>query len=378
MIRVLYIIDTMFYAGTQTHIASMMRRHDRSRFSPYLLCLQEAGPLGGDLEAEGYPVTSYGLKRVYASQAALSYPGYLSFLMREKIDIVHAYLFAAQLYGIPGARLAGVPLVIAGRRGVGVYWTEPRYAMVRRMTNALAHLQIANSHAVEEFVVRSEGVPPGKVRVVYNGIDTERFSPAPPAARYRGDLTVGYVGNLTLIKQVDVLIRAVARLAGAFPRLQLRIVGKGPGEGRRRKEGDTAIRVRTLAAELGLGERVRFVEPQRDVERQLREMDIFVLPSVSEGMSNAMLEAMATGLPVIATDSGGNREVIRHGHTGYLFPSGDDEALVAFLRGLIEDPEKRRAMGQAAREAVMERFTTRRMVADMETIYVEELEKRRR
>lgn len=189
---------------------------------------------------------------------------------------------------------------------------------------------------------------------------------------------MGYVGNLTRIKQVDVLLRAVARLAPAFPGLRVKIVGKGPGTGLAEKEGRTDQYLKSLTSELGLADRVTFMAPRREIEEQMRSMDAFVLPSASEGMSNAILEAMAVGLPVIAGDVGGNPEAIRHGRTGYLFPSRDDGTLADLLRELIRNDAMRLAMGRAARERVVELFTERRMVEEMERVYVEELGKRRR
>jgi len=378
MVNVLYMIDSMFYAGAQTHIAGMMRGHDKNRFRPYLLCLQEKGPLGEELEAEGYPVAAYGLKRVYALQAAWSYTRFIPFLKHERIEIVHAYLFAAQIYGVPAARLAGVPLVIAGRRDPGKYWTAPRYLLARKISNSFSHIQIANAYAVKEFIVREEGIPPDKVKIVYNGVDASRFSPQEGAADRvdRPALTVGYVGSLTRVKQVEVLLRAARRILPACPRLRILIVGGGPETTQRLREGRTDSWLRTLASELGLGDHVVFTGARTEVQEELKEMDIFVMPSILEGMSNAILEAMATGLPVIATDSGGNRELVEEGGTGYLFPVGDDQRLSELLLDLLGSEEKRRAMGRAARQRVMERFTVQRMVAEMERVYLDGLGRR--
>lgn len=375
MINVLYIIDSMFYAGAQTHIAGMIRGHDKNRFRPYLICLQEKGPLGKELEAEGYPVAAYGLKRVYALQAAWSYTRFIPFLRRERIDIVHAYLFSAQIYGIPPSRLAGVPLVIAGRRESGKYWTALRYILARKFANSFSHIQIANAQAVKEFVVREERVRPDKVKIVANGIDASRFSPIEGSTNRVGQptLTIGYVGSLTRVKQVEVLLRAAKRILPACPRLRVRIVGGGPAPTQRLREGRTDAWLRTIASQLGLGDHVDFTGARTEVLEELREMDIFVMPSILEGMSNAILEAMATGLPVIATDSGGNRELVDEGGTGYLFPVGDDQRLGELILDLLGSEEKRRAMGRAARQRVMERFTVQRMVAEMERVYTEEL-----
>ncbi len=380
MIKVLYIVDAMTYMGTQTHIAAMMRGHDKSRFKPYLLCLQEKGPLGEILESEGYPVTAYDLKRVYAVKAARSYLRLIPFLRREGIDVVHSYLFSAQFYGVPAARLAGVPLVIAGRRIMGVYWRARKYAAARRISNLLSDLLVANSYAVKDFVVREEGVAQGKVRVVYNGVDAERFCPPPSGIEGRtGEpITVGYVGSLSAAKQVDVLLRAAKRLPPGCPAFRIQIIGKGLRKSHPRWEGKTDLRIKSLAEELGLMGRVEFLEPVERIENHIKKMDIFVMPSVSEGMSNAVLEAMATGLPVLATDSGGNREVVVNDRTGYLFPSGDDGRLAELMLDLLRNREKRFEMGKAGRERVLERFTAKRMVGEMERLYEEELLRRRR
>ena len=379
MIRVLYAVDTMAYAGTQTHIAAMIRGHDRTRFLPRLLCLQEKGALGARLEAEGVPVEAYGLKRIYDCAAAREGLRLAAFLRRERIDVLHAYLFAAQAFCVPPARLAGVPLVVAGRRAAGVYWTARRDPLAPRVSNALAHLQVANSEAVKEYLVRREGVPPGRIRIVYNGVDAKRFSPAPaPEDRGPGELTVGYVGSLTRVKGVDLLLRAARRALDEFPGLKVRIVGEGPLEARRAYEGDTGASLKALARELGLGRCVEFAGGTERPEDEFKRMDLFVMASLSEGMSNAVLEAMASGLPVIATASGGNREVVEEGKTGLLFPVGDDRALSERILAFARDAGRRRRMGEAGRRRALERFTLERMVAGMETVYLDGLRERGR
>lgn len=378
MIRVLYLIDTMAYAGTQTHIANMMRGHDRARFSPRLLCLQEKGALGERLEAEGFPVEALGLRRIYGLAAVRACARYAACLKRERIDVVHAYLFSAQVFGIPPARLAGVPLVLAGRRAIGVYWTAPKYRLARRFSNAFTHLQVGNSEAVREYIVREEGVPRERVRIVYNGVDAARFSPPAGGRAGRAAVTVGYVGSLTRVKGVDVLLRAARRAADGVPGLKVRIVGEGPLAARRADEGDTDARLKALARELALDGTVEFAGGSETVEEELRRMDIFVMPSLSEGMSNAVLEAMASGLPVVASGSGGNREVVADGETGLLFPVGDDAALAERLAALARDARMREAMGDAGRRRVLERFTVGRMVSEMESLYMEGLGGRER
>lgn len=373
VIKVLYLIDTMICAGTQTHIANMVRGHDRDRFAPGLLCLQGKGPLGERLEAEGYPVGALGLERIYGPAAARACARYVARLRREAIDVVHAYLFSAQVFGVPPARLAGVPLVLAGRRAVGAYWTARKYRIARRFSNAFAHLHVGNSAAVRDYVVGEERVPPSRVRIVYNGVDAERFRPPDGGRGGRGSVTVGYIGSLTRVKGVDILLRAARLAVASFPRLRVRIVGDGPSPARRADEGDTDERLKSLAGELGIAGAVEFAGGTEMVEEELRRMDIFVMPSISEGMSNAVLEAMASGLPVVASGSGGNLEVVGDGATGFLFPVGDDAALAGRIAALARDARMRGAMGEAGRRRVLERFTVGRMVSEMEALYLEGL-----
>jgi glycosyltransferase involved in cell wall biosynthesis len=375
IINVAYVIDTMIFGGTQTHIMQMMRGHDKTRFRPFLVCLHEKGPLGDDLEGEGFPVHALGLKRIYTDGLVFGMPRFIRFLQSNRIAVAHCYLFSAHVFGVPAARLAGTPLVIAGRRATGKYRAERRYLAARKIVNGLVHLHIANAQAVKEDVVAREGVSADRVRLVYNGVDIRRFAPLKRTGAEKADdaVVIGYVGSLTRFKRVDFLLKAFGSVYRKFPRVRLRLVGEGPGARRREKEGATDRYLRSLVAELGIADRVEFAGATKEVHRELKTMDVFVMPSISEGMSNAILEAMATGLPVIATDSGGNRELVTDGVTGGLFAEEDMNRLVAAMSELVADRERRLKMGGKGRQRVEERFSLKRMIAEMERVYSEGL-----
>ena len=199
------------------------------------------------------------------------------------------------------------------------------------------------------------GLPPRLVQTIHNGIDLERFSPAGPAP----DGPAVIVARLAPEKDVATLLRAAAVARSAQPDFRLEIAGDGP----------CRTELERLAAELGLADGVRFLGPVRDVPALLRRARLFVLSSLTEGISLTLLEAMASALPVVATRVGGNGEVVTEGETGLLIPAGDPAALAEGMLALWNDPGRRVEMGRAARRRVEEEFDVRRMVARYENLY---------
>jgi glycosyltransferase involved in cell wall biosynthesis len=208
-------------------------------------------------------------------------------------------------------------------------------------------------------------VPARKVSTIPNGVDLTRFGPASQAAARRalglpGESTVvGTVGRLDPVKDQAALVRAFATLMGAYPEALLVLAGDGPC----REE------LARLVAELGAGGRVRLLGECRDVPQVLAAMDLFVLPSLAEGMSNTILEAMAVGLPVVATRVGGNRELVDEGETGRLVPPGDPRALADAVAGYLDDAHVRGLHGKASRRRASETFALERMYRAHESLY---------
>jgi glycosyltransferase involved in cell wall biosynthesis len=212
--------------------------------------------------------------------------------------------------------------------------------------------------------------------VITNGIDVDAFTPAAPgvvsaAARalgLEGWHVVGTVGHLHPIKGHRHLLDAARVVSAKWPRTKFLFVGDGPLD----------HELRSIAAAHGIADHVVFTGFRDDVATLLGLMDVFVLPSLDEGMSHALLEAMAFGKPVIATAVGGNREVIDAEHTGLLVPTGDPDALSRAVLGLLEDPERAARLGNAARVAVHARFSDRRMAEEYFAVYGRLLTRRAR
>jgi sugar transferase (PEP-CTERM/EpsH1 system associated) len=268
---------------------------------------------------------------------------------------------------------AGVPVRIHGEHG----WNQAdpdgrrrRYQHVRRLYRPFVSRYVALSHHIEEYLERSVGVPARCVSQIYNGVDTERFRPAEPRARidgcpfdHPGDFVVGWVGRMDAVKGLPDLLQAVARVRQRSPsaRKHLRLVLTG--------DGPMRATVERLIREHTLGERVWLAGERGDIAEVMRGLDCFALPSLGEGISNTILEAMATRLPVVATRVGGNVELIEPGLTGLLVPPSDPEALADALLRYFGDRAMARRHGKAARRVTETRFSLSRMVADYCGLY---------
>jgi sugar transferase (PEP-CTERM/EpsH1 system associated) len=269
---------------------------------------------------------------------------------------------------IVAARLARVPVVIHGEHGRDATDPEGRNARrrrLRRMVSPLVTTWLTVSRDLRRWLVEDVHIPARKVATIHNGVDLERFAPGHRAeARAAlgletGAPIIGTVGRLDPVKDQAGLIRAFAGLAGADPRPLLVIAGDGPC----RPELEALVR------DLGLGASVRLLGERHDIPRVLAALDVFVLPSIAEGISNTILEAMATGLAVIATRVGGNPELVDDGITGQLVPKQDPPALREAMAAMLADVPARLARGVAARRRVVELFSLHDMCRRHAALY---------
>ena len=289
-------------------------------------------------------------------------------------DVVHSRNWSC-VDAIIGARLAGVPIVIHsehGREATDPEGRNPVRRVGRRLLSPMVDQFVTVSRDLGRWLVEDIGISGHKVMSICNGVDTERFSPggrqAARAALGIGpeSIVVGTVGRLDPVKDHVGLLQAFSQLA-ADPRALLVIVGDGP----------TRATLAATAAGLGLGGRVRLLGERDDVPAVLTGFDIFVLSSIAEGMSNAILEAMATGLPVVATRVGGNPELVADGSSGFLVEPGSPAALADALRRYLGDPGLLARHGRAARELAQAEFSLERMVGEYGQLYGRLLARRR-
>jgi len=281
-------------------------------------------------------------------------------------DVVHTRNWTC-IDAIIGARLAGVPVVIHGEHGRGASdpdGTNKFQRRVRRLLNPLVTEFVTVSRDLAQWLAADVGIPSAKVTHIYNGVDTDTFSPGDrhearkalglPEAR----IVIGTVGRLDPVKDHRGLIEAFGRLAQRHD-ARLLIVGDGP----------CRAELEQLIIELALSSRVHLLGERDDIPQVLRALDIFTLPSLGEGISNAILEAMATGLPVVATRVGGNPELVQDGVTGFLVARRSADALAAALLRYVEDSLLVRRHGDAGRMRVLDTFSLSRMFAAYGDLY---------
>lgn len=364
-IRILYVISTLPVGGVEQHILTVVRGLNADRFEPFVVCLGEEGAIGREIRHAGIEITAFG--RMQHKRWDPGIVRQLVRLMRERqIDIVHTHVYNPGVYGRIAARWAGVPGVITTTHGV--YY---RRKWKRRFINrALAHYtdrQIAVSEAVKQDLIRYDWVRPESIEVMPTGIDLPPFQLEVDSADVRRELGLpgdsyvfGTVGRLEPPKGHVHLIRAFERVVNVNAHARLVLVG----------DGSLAKTLHEEAARLGLAGRVVFTGSRRDVPYLLRAMDLFVFPSLWEGQGLALVEAMASGLPVVASRVGGVSEVVSDGRTGRLVPPGSPEALAEAMLAVMANPARARAMGAAGRARTETVFGAAPMIARLEALYL--------
>jgi sugar transferase (PEP-CTERM/EpsH1 system associated) len=301
------------------------------------------------------------------------YPPLLKLFRQWRPSIVHTRNLAALECQLPAA-LAGVPVRIHGEHGrdeTDLDGTRRRYQWVRRAYRPFVHQHVALSRELAQYLEQRVGVPGRRIARIYNGVDIDRFHPhagvRPPIPG--GPFTdpslfvVGTVGRMQTVKAQTLLARAFVRALQLQPALQarLRLVLVGDGPLRAQAQG--------LLDAAGLGPLAWLPGERADVPDVMRGLDCFVLPSLAEGLSNTILEAMASGLPVLATAVGGNAELVLHEHTGLLVPPADVDALAAGLVAMAQAPARAAAMGRAGRQRAEQQFSLPAMVGAYQALY---------
>jgi L-malate glycosyltransferase len=359
-VRVCFLIDDLATAGTEMQLLALLQRFDRRRVQPSLCLLRGDGPMSQALEPANCPVYRLGVARLRSPTTLLRAWRFAGWLQAQRIDVVQAYFPDSSYFGITAAWLAGVPHRIRTRNNIGHWLTTP-HRLLGRLLNLLTTGTVANCAAARRALLADERPRPHSVLVLENGVDLGRFDRV-PMVRGRspsGPAQVGVVANLRSIKGLDVLVRSAARLATEFPRSSFVVAG----------EGEERAALTQQIAEAGLNERFRLLGSVSDVPAFLANLDVAVLPSRAEGMSNAVLEYMAAGRPVVATAVGANPDVLEHGVTGMLVPPDNDGALAWAIGKLLREPATARRMGEAAREVVRQRYSREAMVGRFEDFY---------
>src|SRR5262249_37120001 len=285
------------------------------------------------------------------------------YLRSHRIRLVHCFDFYGNILGVAAARMAGVPAVIASQRELGDLRT-PLQRRVNHLAMRLADYVLVNTAVVGGRLAGERVLRPERIALIPNGVDTVRFSPPRiPRQRRDGPVVVGTVANLRPEKGLEHLVQAMALVRDRYPAERLAIWG----------DGSVRADLERLIQDVGLSGSVTLHGATAKPEDAMRAMDIFVLPSLSEACSNVLLEAMASGLPVVATRVGGTPALVEDEVTGLLVPAGDPAALAKAIIQLVEDPGLAERMGAGGRELVRARFGLDRMLLRVEALYARAL-----
>lgn len=364
-IRLLFVAGNFVTGGAERHLLEMWRRIDRDRFDVHIAVLKKEGAFTPAVEALGLPIHDLEVgRRLYDGTGLRGLLRLISVVREFRPDIVHGYLFGANLFAALAGRLCGVPVVVVAKRNVDAFETGRQIAVQR-----LAHRLATHVTAVSAEVALSSvalGVPRERVTVIENGVDVARFDGLTTSGaglglpeRAASVPLLGAVACLAPRKDFGTLLRALAILRDAGRDWRMAIVGEGP---------DRPM-LEALSAELGLGERIAFLGERSDVDRLLPAFDVFTLSSREEGIPNALLEAMAAARACVVTRVGGNAEVLEDGRTGWLVPPQDPSALARALEEVLAHPDEGRRRAAAAREAMVTQRSIDAMVRRHEDFY---------
>jgi L-malate glycosyltransferase len=355
-IRIAFAIDNLSRAGTESQLLALIRTLDRDRFEPSLILLDGENADSRELEPIDCPMVRLGVRKLF-SRSALRAAKQLRQLWRtNRPDVLQSYFLDASYFTAPIAKWCGVPTVIRVRNNLG-YWLTRKHRGLNRLIRPFVDFSLTNSDAGRETLIAHDRLAPSRVAMIENGVDLERFEPALPA--FSGTIRVGCVANLRPVKNIDGLMRIANVLLPRFPNMVFEVAG----------DGEDRPQLEQLHRTLNLGERFRLRGSVRDVPAFLQSLDVAVLPSHSEGMSNALLEYMAAGRAIVATNVGANARLITDREEGRIVPAGDDAKMAEAIAELLANPESARRMAAAARTRVAKEYSRDAMRRRFENFY---------
>jgi glycosyltransferase involved in cell wall biosynthesis len=351
MKRVLLLSYCLDIGGSERQLAEIARSMDPDVFEMHVGCMECGGLREPELRAARIPIVGFPMMSFFSLAAVYQSMRLVSYIHQQKIDLVHAFDVPMDIFGAPAAKLSLRPVVLTSQRAHRSL-TEGARLRILRATDHIADGIVVNCEYIRKHLIQDEHVPGKRIHLCYNGLDEKFFAFRERSFR-SSPLTIGCVCALRPEKNLELLIDAFSQVTDGC---RLLLVGSGPSE----------PALKELVASHGIQDLVTFVPAKSNVPDWLGKIDIFVLPSKTEAFSNSLMEAMACGCAVVASDVGGNPELVGNDERGLLFREGE---LVDKLGQLIRDPELRLEKARAARAFVEEKLTIRASVARMSEIY---------
>jgi glycosyltransferase involved in cell wall biosynthesis len=360
-IKISYVVDFFrtLNGGTEKQLGYLLTHLPKSGCSVQLLSFQDSPFLKEEAQNlfPGVAISSLGASSDI-SKSPTSLMRLFMMLRRSRPDLIHTFFPTSNSLGVLIARLAGVRKVVSSRRDMGFNLTKKDVRLLK-IANRFVSCIVANSEAVQNRTIAREGVDRSKTRVIYNGVSLDSFGDS-LTSRHDNEQIVGIVANLNRpVKRVDLFIRAAGLVSQNHSRVKFWVIG----------DGYLRDELERLARDLGVNSHMNFLGRRNDVGNLLRQMTIGVICSDSESLSNATMEYMAAGLPVVATDVGGNPELVEHGKTGLTVKPDDPYALSKEICELLDDHERAVKMGEAGRRTLQKRFSIEKMIGETRNIY---------
>ncbi len=365
----MHVVHSLHTGGMENGVVNLINRMDWERFRHSVCCITTSGEMEKRILRDDVKV--FEMKK--GEGHSFSLPFRLAVLFRkERVSIVHTRNWGT-IDGILAAKMTLITKVIHGEHGREV--SDPnglnkKRNFIRKALSPFICRYIAVSSDLGKWLVGIVGVKENKVVTIINGVDTELFFPAENKMESKtalgflpDEIIIGAVGRLDPVKDYTTLIKAFANIANSYKKIKLMIIGHGPEEDKLRK----------CVEHTGIKDRVVFFGRKNNINELLKAMDIYVLPSVAEGISNTILEASASGLPVIATNAGGNPELVIDKETGFLFLPGDVDGLTVLLENYVDDSNLMAIHGKAGRQRMVEGFSLDGMIRSYENLYMSAL-----
>jgi glycosyltransferase involved in cell wall biosynthesis len=350
MIRILYLVQGLGVGGAEKQLLYLLQTLDRSRFSPELAAFRAHGGLRPAFEATGVPIFDLDIEFPIARPRNLRpVLRCLRWMRAERFDVLHAWLYHANILGVTLGQQAGIHTIILSERDVGFFHGR-RHRLVGRLVYPRATCVMANSPPVVEMLLRNRMARRTQIVMIPNGVALPTHTPSTSeiaGTRRRFALTddgplIASVGRFAPIKGHQHFVAAAPAVLARFPQATFALAG----------EGECLSELRQQARDLGIERRVRFVGHVEDVAGFLAAVDVFVMPSLSEGLANALMEAMAMARPIVATAVGGNSELIEHGQSGLLVPPANPAEMADAIIALVADRDRAQALGRAAQTRI--------------------------
>jgi len=362
-ISICFVIDSLSTAGTEYHLLNLIKYLDRNTFSPFLCLLDGSSEDSISLEQPNCPTLRLGVKKLINRNTIKAGYKFNRYLRQNNIQIVQAYFPDSLSLAMVFCRFSGVKKVIRNRRSLGYRLTK-KELLIGKCISLTSIKTVANSSACKQSIIEQENAKPGSVVVINNGIQLSNLQSIKITSPSAQSPTVGILANLRPVKDHQTLLSAMLKLNKEFPAIRLSIAGDGP----------LYTQIAESIKKSGKQDDYKVLGKVSNVSKWIQSVDIAVLTSTSEGLSNSLIEYMAAGRPIVATAVGGNLELIEHEVNGLLVQPGNSDQLCEAIKRFLIDHDLALRCATKARQSAIEKFSVELQTRRFESFWLDLLE----